>query len=202
MNDNEVVLALLDYYKKKGIDLYRILDDPMFKSLSRDTQIKAIQMYASRIAEGTPVTVNKNDFKSTLRQMLFRGGIGAITGGIAGLGFAKAFNNGKVPAEAFAAGAMFGATGGLLHSIGASASNIADRLHMRRELDTVASTPTPQNAFNVLLANNIRGGKTKDFKESAQEVLNESMENLKNNRKDQLKSFVEHYNRSIGNEPV
>lgn len=202
MNDNEVVLALLDYYKKKGIDLYRIIDDPMFKSLSRDTQIKAIQMYADRISQGTPITLNKNDFKATMKQMLFRAGIGAVTGGIAGLGFARAFHNGKVPAEAFAAGAMFGATGGLLHSIGSSASNIADRLHMRKDLDAVASQPTPQNAFNVLVANSIRGGRTKDFKDSAQEVLSESLDNLKNNRKDQLKAFVEQYNKDIGNEPV
>jgi uncharacterized membrane protein len=202
MNDNEVVISLLDYYKKKGIDLYKIIDDPMFKSLSRDTKIKAIQMYADRISQGTPATLNKNDFKSTMKQMLFRAGIGAVTGGIAGLGFARAFNDGKVPAEAFAAGAIFGATGGLLHSLGSSASNIADRLHMRKELNIVASEPTPQNAFNVLIANNIRGGKTKDFKDSTQEVLNESLENLKNSRKDQLKAFVDHYNRSIGNEPV
>jgi hypothetical protein len=202
MNDNEIVLALLDYYKKNSIDLYKILDDPTFKALSRDTQLKAIQMYAQRIAAGTPITVGKNDFTSTLKQMLFRGGIGTITGGVAGLGFAKAFHNGKVPAEAFAAGAILGATGGLLHAIGSTANNIADRIHMRKELDTVSKDPTPRNAFNVILANNLRGPKTNDFKESVKEVLEEPTAQLRDVRRDQLKAHVEQYNRSIGNKPI
>jgi hypothetical protein len=199
MNDNEIVLNLLEFYKKKGIDLYRVLDDPTFKSLSRETQLRAIQMYANKILHGTPSGFGKNDFKSVLKSMFLQAGLGALSGGLAGAGVAKTFVHGKVPPEAFLGGAIFGATTGLINAGINSVSTISDRNFVRHELNEVSAKPTPSNALNVLTANNIRGIKQQGLKGILDRIRSDTDKNMEDQRHTFITSATEQYNSELGN---
>lgn len=156
MNDNEIVLNLLDFYKRKGVDLHKVLDDHTFKSLSRDSQLQAIKMYAERILAGTSQNFGKNDFKKMLKDMLVFGAMGAVAGGFSSLGVAKTFHNGKVPLQAIINGGVIGAVGAGATKLLDTVGRLKDRSMIVDELHHVVQNPTSGNALNVLTANHLR----------------------------------------------
>jgi len=194
MNDNEIVMNLLDFYKRKGIDLYKVLDDPTFKSLGRDTQLKALQMYANHILAGTPQGFSKNDFRSVLKNTLMQAGIGAVSGGATAFGLSKAFRGGSVPAEALLAGGIFGGMSGAFSGILGAVGRANDRRFMRSELETLTNTPTPGHALNVLTANHIRAGQLEPTNKVLEAVREKVRTSVDASRDEQVKFFVEQHN--------
>lgn len=194
MTDNEIVLNLLDFYKDKGIDLYRVLDDPTFKALSRDTQLRAIQMYAKRILDGTPKVASKQDIKSMLKGIMLQTVGGAASGGLAAYGLSKAFHGGTVPMESIASGAVFGGLTGVFGGGLGILGKLNDRSFMRSQLQTAADTQTPGSALNVITANHIKGTQGELFKKLIDKTTTDAETHLKSESTNQVKHFVDLYN--------
>lgn len=195
MTDNEIVLNLLDFYKKRGIDLYKVLDDPTFKSLSRDTQLRAIQMYANRILHGTPSGFGRNDFKSMLNSTLMNMVTGAASGAVTAFGVAKTIKGGSVPPEAIFAGAMFGGVSGAFSSGIGTLGKIRERNFIRGELHNAVENPTPSNALNVITANTMRASAGENIKKLLDKATTSGEKHIEEGSKEQVKFFVEEANK-------
>lgn len=202
MNENEIVLNLLDFYKRKGLDLYMVLDDPTFKALSLDTKLKAIQNYAKMIYTQSPHGISKRDFKSALKDLIFQTGTGALGGAAAGGVAAAAFTGGRVPRMAVMGGALLGATGSLFNSGFNILNKVNDRHFMHAELKNVVDNPTPGNALNYLTANHLRGPLTEDAHNLVKRISESGDKKLKALNEDFAKRETELYNVSQGHARV
>jgi hypothetical protein len=196
MTENEIVLSLLKFYKDKGLDLYKILDDPSFKALSLETKLTAIKRYAQDILSGTPQTFGKKDFKSLLRGALIHGGIGMAAGGMTAFGTAATFSKGRVPPEVILGGAMVGAIGGAAGSLFDTLIKSQGRTYVGNELKQVIANPSTENAFNVLTANGLKSDPDNQnkFLGKIQNQVNSALD-------DRTKTFAtketEHYNEHV-----
>jgi hypothetical protein len=196
MNDNEIVLNLLDFYKKKGIDLYRVLDDASFKSLSLNSKLNAIQLYAKKIISGTPSGWTKSDFKGVMKDALGYGAMGAAAGAFTSVGAAALYNEGKVPWDAYVNGAIIGGIGGATGKIFDMAMKMKDRHLILNELHNVAEDPTPGNALNVLTMNNLKTdpevkGKILD------KIRGKVDSNIEHVMDDRTRGYTERYNEEV-----
>jgi uncharacterized membrane protein len=201
MNENEIVLSLLDFYKQKGIDLYRVLDDPTFKALSLQTRLDAIKHYAQMIHDDTPHGIAKRDFREGLRSLFVQAGLGAVTGALASAGTAVTFNKGKISPGAPILGAMVGGMSGAITSAFSTASRRRDRMIMNQHIKDVIDNPTNENALRYLTANNVRSTLT----ESGNKILNKIQEKVDAGVNADLdakfKAETVAFNRDLGNEP-
>lgn len=201
MTENEIVLSLLDFYKQKGIDLYKVLDDPTFKALSLQTRLDAIKHYAQMIHDDTPRGIAKRDFKEGLKSLFVQAGLGAVTGALASAGTAVTFNKGRISPGAPLLGAMVGGMSGAIASGFSLASKRRDRNLMNDHIKEVIESPTDVNALRYLTANNVRSTLT----ESGNKILNKIQEKVDTGINADLdakfKAETIAYNRDIGNQP-
>lgn len=194
MTDNEIVLNLLEFYKDKGIDLYKVLDDPTFKHLKRETQLRAIQVYAQKILDGTPKVASKKDIRGMLTNALLQTVGGAASGALTGFGLAKAFHGGTVPAEAIVSGAVFGGiTGAFGGGIGIM-GRLNDRSFMRAHLQDAVDRPSPGTALNVITANHVKGTQGEIFKKLLDKITADAEGHLKTESANQVSHFVDYAN--------
>ena len=207
MNDEQIVLALLDFYKRKGIDLYKVLDDPSFKALSLDTKLAAIKRYAQLMTQDLGLTAHKRDFKVALKDILFETGKGAVMGGLTSLGAARMFVNGKVPyAPILIGGAGLGAMGGLASAIVDSVHAANERRFMESELKRVVEKPTDHNAVGVLSALHLRPkatGMGGSFNKFLDKVKDDFDKKVDTHAKETFTSITDAYNEhDLGNPRV
>ena len=97
ISSNEIITNLIAFYKKQGVDLSYILEDPIFEKLPLAEKIKIIKNHAGEIHAGTNPNWTPDERASVIS--------GGIMGSMAGLG-------------AGAAGALLGEK--LLHTVSAN----------------------------------------------------------------------------------
>lgn len=199
MNDNEIVLSLLDYYKKKNIDLYKVLDDPTFKALSLQTKLDAIKHYAQMIHDDTPHGFAARDFKSAIRSLFTNAGLGAVAGALTAAGAAATFNHGRVPSIAPIAGAILGGTASALDSTFKTLGQVRDRRFMNSEIKNVLENPTNSAALQYLTANNTRSVLTEGTAKLLDKVRSNADEHFTKNRDEFVKNETVAYNQALGN---
>lgn len=158
MNDNQLVLSLLNFYKSEGIDLHQILDDPIFIKLSLPTKIQMIKAHAQEIHDGTSAGVTRKDMKHAGTSAFFHGLMGAMTGAAASAATAKLFAGGRISPAAIALGAAPGLGFGLAMSALQNAGQYSDRNNIRRYLSTAANDQTDESALGVLAKRNLQRG--------------------------------------------
>jgi hypothetical protein len=202
MNDNEIVLSLLEFYKRKGIDMYKVLDDPSFKALSLDTKLKAIKTHAQELAEDTGHGITKKDFKGTLSNMFAQAVKGAITGVATGVAAKSMFRGGHLPLlEVGLGGAVVGAMAGAASSAVNVINASQERAFMRHELNRVVSSPTSPNALGVLSAGNLKGMATSgEFNKILAKVRDDLDGKLGDHQKSHLSNYVIAHNEALGRE--
>jgi hypothetical protein len=156
MNENQIVSNLLDFYHKKGIDLYMVIDDPMFKNLSLDTKIAVIRKYADKLGQSTPRGYTKSDISSVIKEALFGAGMAGAGALMTAAGAAKLFSNGKINyGPVLSAGIAGGILGSIL-PIANKANEVKTRTEFGRQLDEAVTDQTDSSAFNVLAMRNLQ----------------------------------------------
>lgn len=150
MNENQIVLSLLNFYKSEGLDLHFILDDPIFNSLSLQTKIDMIKKYAGDIQRGMTPGFTPAERRSILREALGQGVMGAITGIGATSAAAKLFSGGRIAPHAIAAGALTGALSGAAVGAVRRMQSQNQKKQLRQYLQNVAENPTDEGAISVI----------------------------------------------------
>lgn len=150
--EEKLVKVLLDQYKAKGIDMYALLDDPLFKNLDLNTKVNLIKKYASHISSGTSRTLTKKDIRAIVFDASFSGIATGISAGLAARQAGKYFTKGMLPVGAIAGAVALGA------GIAAGASYLGNKKLMKQReeilghIDATAKNPTDENALGVLIA--------------------------------------------------
>jgi hypothetical protein len=155
MNENDIVLNLLRFYKSEGIDLHQILDDPIFIKLSLQTKIQMIKSHAEQIKEGTTEGISKADLKHAGTSALFHGILGAMSGAAASAAAAKLFAGGRISPAAIVLGSAPGFGFGLAMSALQNAGKYQNRNKIRHYLGDVARDQDDYSAIRVLAKSNL-----------------------------------------------
>lgn len=150
MTDDQLVLALINSYKSRGIDLSRMLDDPLFDKLPAASKIKAIQQYAGPLHEGVSGRFGKSDFGRMAVNATLGGATGALTGYGLGRSLAAHAAGGVTPLRgALTGAAILGLSGAVAGGIKAL-SSVDDRRAIKNGLSQAQQNPSLENAIGVL----------------------------------------------------
>lgn len=153
MTDDQLVLALLTSYKNRGIDLSKLLDDPIFDKLPALSKIHAIQTHAGTLHDGVSTTLSGNDYKRVLMNSLFSGVAGAVTG--RSLGSALGSPNGITPGTAGLMGGIIGGAAGALTGGLSAVSSVSNRRDLKHALNVARVDPSVVNALGVLSTSHV-----------------------------------------------
>lgn len=168
MNDAQIVLSLLNFYRSEGIDLHHLLDDPIFNALSLPTKVQMIKTYAADIAAGIKPRLRLADFKDNKSDFAR----GAVAGGLAGFGAIKALG---LKAHPLAVGAA--ATTGLTIGAGLAAlrryNEVSEREALKSKLQAVANNQSDESALHILALRGFQNRTRPERTRSFNEVLNE-----------------------------
>lgn len=203
MTEDTIVLNLLDFYKSRGINMDQILDDPLFKSLSLETKLKAIKQYANIISEGTPRGITKKDLSGILSSMIYDG----VSTGIAAYGTAaaasKLFSNGKIYGPAVIGVGLAGAIAGAAIPALSTFAKRNERETFHNQLDKTVEDPSDRNAFHTLALKGLQlkqpaavNPRLVKLIEKAQDFKTNGMEKQVNT---QIEEYNEHY---LGNKKL
>lgn len=153
MNESQVVAALLQFYKRQGIDLHYVLDDPVFDKLPLQAKIEAIKTHAAEIVEGTRPGIGKAERGSILTRALTLGAKGGVTGAALGASLG-AVARGAKPYMPAAIGAVSGFAAGVANGLLEARQSVAAKRAVRDQLHAVSQDPSDTNALGAL---SIRG---------------------------------------------
>jgi hypothetical protein len=163
MDDAQIILSLLNFYRSEGLDLHNLLDDPIFNTLSLPTKVQMIKTYAADIAAGIKPRLRLADFKDNKSDFVRS----AIAGGLAGLGAIKALGMKPHPLAVAAA-----ATTGLTIGSGLSAFRRMNEVHerhaIRDKLNEINKNPSDENALQLLA---LRGYQTRSRPERTRSLF-------------------------------
>lgn len=152
MNETQVVAALLQFYKRQGMDLHYVLDDPVFASLSLQGKVDAIKAHAREIVDGTSPGYSPLDRKMLVSRALRMGLQGGLAGATAGAALSAATRGFKY--SPIVIGGLTGLGAGLTSGFLERKNEVDAKKSIRNQLQAVASNPTDANALGAL---SIRG---------------------------------------------
>ncbi len=156
MNDNQVILSLLNFYKNEGIDLHYLLDDPLFVKLPLSLRIEMIKNNAKQIHQGMSGSMTRRDWNVLGKDMLFQGILGGMTGAAAAATTAKLFVGGKIAPAAIALAVSSGVGSGLGLSLLRNYGRTSERKNLRTYVEKVVENPSDQAAFDVIVKRNLQ----------------------------------------------
>lgn len=164
MDDAQIVLSLLNFYRSQGIDLHHLLDDPIFNTLSLPTKVQMIKTYAADLAAGITPRLKFSDLSHSKLDIARS----AAAGGLAGFGAIKALGIKPHPvavAGATVTGLTFGTGLALMRRL----NEVSERRSLKNQLLQVAHNPSDESVLGVLamrgLQNRTRPERTKSFNE-------------------------------------
>jgi hypothetical protein len=150
MNEEQIVLSLIAMYKREGIDLHQLLDEPLFNALPVQRRIELIRMYAKEIHAGIHSGVSSRDVKSFLKGLL----PSAFGGAVAGFGAAKAVSHaiqgGRMAPGALVGGAIAGASFGAGIRLFRAVGENSERRRIKEYFGQAAQNPTDGNAIQAI----------------------------------------------------
>lgn len=154
MNETQVVGALIEFYRRQGIDLHNVLDDPVFqKGLSLEGKIQALKAHAAEIVAGTHPGFSPGERQTLAMRALRLGAQGAFAGSAAGAALG-AVAKGVHPAMPALLGGITGLTAGLASGVIEARQSMQQRKAVRGQLEQLAEDPSDANAVGAL---SIRG---------------------------------------------
>lgn len=159
MPDSLVITALLKHYKSQGIDLYHVLDDPLFSKLPLETKIEAVKANAAHIVEGSKTSPGFNR-PSLWANTAYAAGTGALTGAVLAAHSGFANGTGITPRRLLQGARIGGIAGGITGAFTSGMSVLADRRNRQailESLSAVADSPTTENAIGALSASRTHG---------------------------------------------
>lgn len=155
LSDAQVVSILIDKYKRAGVDLAFVVNDPVFHSLPLASKVDALKSRARELSEGTS-GLSKKDWKPIGIDAAF-GAVGlsmAVPAMIRKVatpeGLANTMTHNRALRTAILAGAIGGAGIGAFAGMLNQHSAIKSRLAMKTELDRVALSPEDSTAVSAL----------------------------------------------------
>ena len=152
MTDEQIILDLLAFYKRKGTNLSYLLDDPLFEKLPLKFKVEFMRKHAKIILDGSHSSVSLGD----IGQVVSSAALGATTGAIAGLTAVKALSSPTLtPGFAGKYGIGVGGAGGLLLGVIRGYEPIARRKAMRASLEEAVNNPSISNSVGLLSSNKI-----------------------------------------------
>jgi hypothetical protein len=150
MNEEQIVLSLIAMYKREGIDLHQLLDEPLFNALPVQRRIELIRMYAKEIHAGIHSGVSSRDVKGFLKGLL----PSAFGGAVAGYGAAKViketFKGGRMAPSALIGGAVAGASFGAGVRLFQAINENSNRRRIKEYFGQAAQNPTDGNAIQAM----------------------------------------------------
>jgi hypothetical protein len=150
--EEKLVQVMMEQYKERGVDMYALLDDPLFTHMKLEQKVELMKKYASHISSGTSKTLSKKDIRSLIIDAGFSG---LVSGALAAAAVRQASHFFNKPVTPFAAVASAIALGTLASSAstffntGRMVKNKADIL---KRIDKIVEDPSDENALSALVA--------------------------------------------------
>lgn len=159
LTNEDIVAALVAYYKRTGVDMTSLLGDPTFMSLKTPDKIEAIKRHAADLHAGSSDDLRPMD-KKTIAVESVMTAFPAVAAGATILGQANKYLPGVKSlslGQAVAGGVTLGLiTGGMMAY--AKAKQAQDfRKALRNNLANVDRDPSTVNAIGVLSSSNVMG---------------------------------------------
>lgn len=161
LTNEDIVSALVAYYKRTGVDMTSLLGDPTFMSLKTPDKIDAIKRYAADLHAGSSDDLRSQD-KKTIAMEAAIGALPIIPAAFTILrsqavkDLSPAIRNLSLGQALVAGLAMGAATGGMMAYAKAKQSQDY-RKALRANLGNVARDPSTTNVIGVLANSNIAG---------------------------------------------
>jgi hypothetical protein len=149
VTDQQVVQALISFYKKKGLDMSTLTSTSVFRRLPLSEQLAAIKTHAKEMHDNT----------SALPDWLLLGANSALLAGksaIAGAGAAAGLRAAGVPIslkEAIGFGAGTGALLGLVTGAAKYKEDLDTRRLFKAQIGKVVEDPSTDNALGAIVIN-------------------------------------------------
>lgn len=161
MTNEDIVAALVAYYKRTGVDMTSLLGDPSFMSLKTVDKIEAIKKYAGELHDGSSSEMGSTEKKNiAVEAAVHAWPVIPATLALATSTIGQNLLPGvkKLTLTQTAAGGLvlgLGLGGVLAYAKVRQAQ--AHRDAIRRNLANVARDPSTMNAIGVLSTSNVRG---------------------------------------------
>ena len=157
MNEEQIVLSLISLYKKEGIDLHQLLDEPLFNGLPVQKKVELIKQYAKQIHDGIHVGFSGRERRQLGKDIFFRSLMGAMTGAAASTAMAVKYGTpGTRSARAIALASAVGFGTG----VGLGGLKAFDAYTEKRKIKdyfgATAANPTDEAAIQTIAIRNMQ----------------------------------------------
>ena len=153
--EEQVIKSLLEFYKEQGLDLYAVLDDPLFTKLDLSQKVKLIKEHASDMYEGTKKGLSKNEIRSILVEAGLAGGVTGLLSGSGVLGLSARFGKDfHLPGKAIGLGLGLGALIGGGTSALSAYRHLNTRKSLVEKIRELKENPTNNNAIKLMAFRN------------------------------------------------
>jgi hypothetical protein len=148
--EEKLIKTLLEQYRQRGIDLYAVIDDPLFVELPLEKKVTLLKQFASHISSGTSRVLTKKDIRSVIIDAGVSGaisGVLATSGILAGNAF---YHHGRIPVASAVAAVGVGMGVTALTTLMNSRRIYSHRKAMGDSLEQLSQNPTDENAIRTL----------------------------------------------------
>lgn len=152
--EQKLIKTLLEQYKERGIDLYALLDEPLFEQLSLEQKVKLIKQYASHIASGTSRVLTPKDIKVIIKDALITAAVSTALAGSGAYVARNIFSNVSYTAPPALAAIGIGTAASTINTVLNIRKIKNQRAAIRKSLDEVVARPTDENALRTLILRN------------------------------------------------
>jgi hypothetical protein len=150
MNEEQIILSLIAFYKKEGIDLHQVLDDPMFNALPIFERVKLIKQHAKMIHDGIDPRLTKTEFRDARNDILLKGLGSGFAGYQAGKAVQALFGPQGVRRNAVLAGATTGLVFGGGYAAVKAYEQRKEKKRMINQFADLSRHPTDDTAVQTL----------------------------------------------------
>lgn len=161
LTNEDIVSALVAYYKRTGVDMTSLLGDPTFMSLKTPDKIDAIKRHAADLHAGSSDDLRPRDKKTIAVEAAISAfpvvpaAIGLLSSDV-GRNLLPGIRNLSLRQAVIGGLALGAATGGLVAYAKAKQSQDF-RKALRANLANVARNPSTENVIGVLANSNVAG---------------------------------------------
>ena len=198
--DAKLVAQLIDFYKTRGIDLYYLLDDPIFMKLKLEDKIQAIKEHAHEILEGTPIGPSKLDYRKLRNSIGAGAAVGAFSGAASGVAASRLFAKGNFNPIVLGSSAIIGAVYGGLNGAWNERKNLTNRAQIHNQLKRVVEEPTDTNALHTLMLRNVQTKNLMGTNKILDTFVGDQTNQFLKKIQEYSKNDTIAYNKSLGNE--
>jgi hypothetical protein len=187
MNEEQIVLSLIALYKREGVDVHQLLDEPLFNALPVQRRVELVKMYAQQLHDGIKTGLTRRDAKNFLKDVLYSGAMGGATGFAAVKALSR---SGMVSPASLTAGIFAGLGTGVAISTLKNMDRMGNKHRLKSYFGLTAKNPTDSNAIQSMGFHNLRTRVNKEDSEVFNKVLQRMDEYGKNNARNQAERYI------------